>query len=118
MRGIIRTQELTEFYTEESCFITELLNKKDFCNFSIAQTRVKPGITTAIHKLRDTDEVYYVLSGKGEMEIGGEKTGIAAKGDLIFIPRNIKQRITNISDEDLIFLCICAPRFEQGNYES
>lgn len=117
MRKIIKSTTLTEFYTKEGCFITELLNTKNFTNFSVAQARVAPGVSTAIHQLKETDEVYYILSGKGKMEIGGEVTGIVAEKDLVFIPKNMAQRITNISDKDLVFLCICTPRFEVKNYE-
>ena len=66
---------------------------------------------------KEKDEVYYILSGKGKMEIGGEVTGIVAERDLVFIPKNTTQRITNISDMDLVFLCICAPRFKIENYK-
>lgn len=117
MNPIVRHTNLTEFSTPENCFITEILNSKTFQNFSIAQTRVAAGATTEIHTLRNTDEVYYILSGKGEMEIGGKAVGIANEKDLVFIPRNTSQRIKNLEDKDLLFLCICSPRFEEKNYE-
>ena len=41
----------TEFYTEERCYITELHNNVDS---SIARARVKPGVTTELHSLRET----------------------------------------------------------------
>lgn len=116
MKKIISSQNLTEFYTEEKCFITEVLNREEYNFFSVAKARVQPGITTELHNLKDTDEAYYILSGKGEMEIDGENVGIAQANDMVFIPRNSTQRIKNITNEDLIFLCICAPRFKPESY--
>jgi mannose-6-phosphate isomerase-like protein (cupin superfamily) len=116
MNRIVRTNELTEFPTKENCFITEILNSESYINFSIAQARVAPGLSTEIHTLRDTDEAYFILSGSGEMEIGGDVTGTVNEKDLVFISRNTSQRIKNTGNKDLIFLCICSPRFEIKNY--
>ena len=117
MKNIIKAGDNLEFYTEEKCFITEILNRADYNNFSLAQARVEPGVTTVVHTLKDTDEAYYILSGKGEMEIDGKITGTVGEKDLVFIPRNTTQRITNTASRDLVFLCICSPRFEISNYK-
>ena len=118
MQEVIKVETKTEIFTPEECFITEILNVEDFRSFSIAKARVLPGITTRNHKLNETDEVYYILEGKGEMEINGKNLGTAKKGDAVFIPKNANQRITNSGNDDLVFLCICAPRFEPGNYQA
>ena len=117
MKTIIRADDHKEFYTEEKCFIDEIFNSEEYSHFSLAQARVEPGVTTVIHKLRATDEIYYILSGRGEMEVGGEKLGTVKEKDLVFIARNTTQRITNTSDKDLVFLCICSPRFQIENYQ-
>ena len=117
MQEIIKGEAKTEIFTPEECFITEILNVEDFRSFSLAKARVLPGLTTRNHKLNETDEVYYILEGKGEMEVNGKKLGTAKKGDAVFIPKNANQRITNSGTKDLVFLCICAPRFEVRNYQ-
>jgi len=38
-------------------------------------------------------------------------------GDVVLIPPECRQRITNIGTGDLIFLAICSPRFQQAAYE-
>ena len=38
--------------------------------------------------------------------------------DAFQIPANAPQQITNISDEDLVFLCVCVPRFTPECYTS
>jgi mannose-6-phosphate isomerase-like protein (cupin superfamily) len=85
---------------------------------SIARARVEPGITTVLHIVRGADEIYYILSGQGEIEIGGKIIDTMHPGDLARIPAGTPQRITNTGSEDLIFLAICAPRFEAGRYEA
>lgn len=117
MNMIIKSSQHKEFYTDEKCFIDEIFNQKDYGPFSIAQARVEPGVTTVLHSVSDTDEVYYILSGSGEMEIGGRIIGTVNEKDLVFIPRNTAQRIKNLTDKDLVFLCICAPRFDPSNYK-
>jgi mannose-6-phosphate isomerase-like protein (cupin superfamily) len=117
MRTIIKANDHKEFYTEEKCFIDEIFNSNEYAHFSLARARVEPGVTTEVHTLKDTDEVYYILSGSGAMEIGGENKGTVNQGDLVFIPRNSSQRITNTADKNLVFLCICSPRFQIENYQ-
>jgi len=106
-----------EIYTSERCYILERLHNHDSNQpFSIAEARVEIGVTTAWHKLKDTTEYYYILNGKGKMYIGDEEPFIATKNDIITIPSNMKQRIENIGDEELIFLAICTPPFQTDSY--
>jgi mannose-6-phosphate isomerase-like protein (cupin superfamily) len=116
MQGIIRSQSKQEKYFEEDCFITEMLDSEEYPDMSIAKARVNPGVTTVLHWVNNTEEKYYILSGSGEMEIDGKIIGIVQAGDLVLIPKNVTQRIKNIGAEDLIFICICTPRFEAKNY--
>lgn len=106
-----------EFYTEEKCHILEVINAAEVPAFSLAQARVESGVTTAWHSVKETDEVYYILEGTGEMEIGTSFKRLIKKGEAVFIPKNQKQRITNIGEEDLVFLCVCTPRFLPENYK-
>jgi mannose-6-phosphate isomerase-like protein (cupin superfamily) len=36
--------------------------------------------------------------------------------DVVTIPAGVSQRIHNVGDTDLIFLCVCTPRFDAGGY--
>ncbi|MFT3929735.1 MAG: cupin domain-containing protein [Spongiibacteraceae bacterium] len=107
----------TEYYFREGCFITELSNRADDPDVSIAQARVEPGKTTRWHRLQHTTERYVILSGTGIVEVGDEKPRSVHKGDVVFIPALCAQRIHNNGSDDLIFLAICAPRFLPENYE-
>jgi mannose-6-phosphate isomerase-like protein (cupin superfamily) len=118
MKRVNKGKDIKETYTHENCYISELMNTKDYDRFSVARARVSVGMTTELHTLRNTDEVYVVISGKGQMEINHEDVGTVEPGDLVFIPANEPQKIKNIGEVDLVFLCICSPRFEQKNYDT
>lgn len=106
-----------EYFTEELCHIIELSNSDADQDVSIAQARVEPGVTTRWHRLKNTIERYYIISGEGLVEIGDSSAQQLSAGDVVLIPALCPQRIRNTGDKDLIFLAICSPRFLQENYE-
>ena len=105
------------FYTPEKCFISELSNTPDDPDVSIARARIEPGVTTRWHRLKGTTERYYILSGRGRMEVGDLLPQEVNAGDIVLIPAQCRQRIRNIGSEDLIFLAICTPRFSDEIYQ-
>ncbi|MCK5189489.1 MAG: cupin domain-containing protein [Methylococcales bacterium] len=118
MKASIKQQKLSnEFHTPEKCYITELSNTSDDPGVSIARARVLPGVTTNWHRLKETSERYYIISGKGLVEVGKLPFQEVNPGDIVIIPPMCRQRITNIGSDDLVFLAICTPRFTNSNYE-
>jgi len=118
MKEAIRQQNLSnEFYIAEKCYITELCNTPDDPDASIARARVEPGITTRWHQLKGTVERYYIVNGRGRMEVGKLPPQEVNAGDVVLIPPMCRQRITDIGSEDLIFLAICTPGFSNDVYE-
>lgn len=107
----------TEYLIPEGCHITELSNTGSDPALSIALARVLPGETTRWHSVKDTSERYVILSGEGRVEIGDLPPQRLHPHDVALIPAGCRQRITNTGDTDLIFLALCTPRFEAGNYE-
>ncbi len=106
-----------EVYTPERCYIIELANTPDDPAASVALARVVPGVTTRWHRLVGTTERYVIIEGRGRVEVGDLAPQDVAAGDVVIIPPLCRQRITNIGANDLTFLAICTPRFEQKNYE-
>lgn len=104
-----------EAFTEERCFILEQWNHASDVDVSIARARVEPGVTTALHSL-SVHERYVVIRGQGQMEVEGLAPAPIESGDVVLVPAGNKQRVTNTGEEDLIFLCICTPRFEPRHY--
>lgn len=116
MNMLYHSDESSSFYTDERCFVIEILNAPNEAN-SIAQIKVLPGVTTALHRLIDVQENYYILSGNGVMEVEGLQIGEVAAGDVVCIPAGKTQRIHNTGELELIFLAICYPRFTPDCYE-
>lgn len=105
-----------EFYTQERCHILEILNRESDERVSLSRARVEPGVTTVWHLLKDVDERYLIEAGVGQVEVGDASPAVVRAGDLVSIPANTRQRISNIGDDDLTFLCICTPRFRPEVY--
>jgi len=105
-----------EYFFVEGCYINELSNSGLDPDVSIARARVTPGITTQWHRLNSTTERYVILEGEGEVEIGDCAPKTVKVGDVVIIPPQIRQRIRNTGQQDLVFLAICSPRFQEKNY--
>ena len=106
-----------EVWTGERCYIAELVNDDAWPEFSLARTRVEPGVTTQLHALA-VHEVYVIESGHGRMAVGDDAAFPVGPGDAVTIPLHVSQSIENTGADDLIFLCICTPRFSQECYTS
>jgi mannose-6-phosphate isomerase-like protein (cupin superfamily) len=110
---IVKADSLKETLTPERCFIRENWSSK---NVSIARARVKSGVTTKAHHLVGVDEIYLITKGKGKVKIGKLAPTEVEAGDTVFIPAGVSQQITNISKSDLVFYCICTPKFTAECY--
>ena len=117
MKPEVKRRDLVqEFETEERCSILEVANDAGDEQVSIARARVKPGVTTAWHKLNGITERYIIIAGKGRVQIGDSKQLEVNGGDVVRIPADTAQRIENMGEEDLVFYAVCSPRFQQKCY--
>jgi mannose-6-phosphate isomerase-like protein (cupin superfamily) len=111
-----------EFIAGDSTILRELLHpEKQEINlrYSLAHAILPVGETSQPHSLT-TSEVYYILSGRGEMHIDNEVCAIAS-GDTVYIPPDAKQFLKNIGDEPIVFICIVDPAWRKEDetvYES
>ena len=103
-----------EFYTDEGCWILEVLRDRAV---TIARARVAPGVTTKAHSLHGIVERYLITAGKGIVQVGEKAPEEVGPGDVVAIPAEVSQRITNIGTTDLIFYCVCTPPFQQSRYK-
>lgn len=118
MRAIIHPfNPLAEFFFDEGCFINELSNSGDDPAVSIARARLPPGVTTRWHRLHGIAERYVIQQGCGLVEIGELPPQEVRPGDVVCIPPDCRQRISNRGTGDLIFLAVCTPRFRPAAYE-
>src|SRR6476469_9222592 len=115
---IARPDESKEFTTAERCSILEVWNDPSDPSASIARARVAPGITTQPHRLHGVVERYLIIEGSGFVRIGGSIEQAVTPGDVVVIPADVTQQITNSGESDLVFYCVCSPRFTRECYES
>ena len=114
---VLRVRESEEYYTDERCHILELSNDAGDPQLSIARARVAPGIATKLHRLREAAERYVVLEGEGDVRLGDADAQHVVPGSVVHIPPGVTQSIHNTGDTDLVFLCLCTPRFRWHDYE-
>ena len=110
---IVKAASLNEYLTPEHCYIAENYSSKEL---SIAVARVKPGVTTRAHHLNNIQEIYIITAGEGKIIFNGLEPTTVRIGDVIIIPAGVSQRIKNIGQTDLIFYCVCTPRFTENCY--
>jgi mannose-6-phosphate isomerase-like protein (cupin superfamily) len=110
---IVKRRSPKEYLTPEHCHIAENYSDKDV---SIARATVKPGVTTLAHHLVGIQEIYLITNGQGRVIIGDLEPTDVAPGDVVIIPPETSQKVTNTGKTDLVFYCICTPRFTQACY--
>ncbi|MGB8170531.1 MAG: cupin domain-containing protein [Chthoniobacteraceae bacterium] len=79
---------------------------------SLAEARVPAGNATQRHYHKLAEEIYFLLEGRGLMEIDGEERAVGP-GDAILIPAGAWHTIR--AGEALRFLCCCAPPYSHDD---
>jgi mannose-6-phosphate isomerase-like protein (cupin superfamily) len=103
-----------EFIAGDGTLLRELLHpdKQPLeLRYSLAHAVVPIGKTSTPHSLT-TSEVYYILSGRGEMHIDSELQ-IVEPGDAVYIPPNARQFIRNCGEEPLVFISLVDPAWRK-----
>ena len=102
----------TPYQTKDGSLIKPLmdLSNSSVRKLSLAQATVPPGSQTYPHLHTQSEEIYYLLQGKGRMHIEGESRKVT-QHDAILIPPRASHYIENIGQEDLVFLCLCSPPY-------
>ena len=111
---IQKLHDCPEFVAGDGTLLRELLHPAKQAielRYSLAYAIVPSKETSLPHALQ-TSEVYYILSGSGEMHINGESQSVEP-GDAIYIPPQAEQFICNVGMEPLVFICIVDPAWRQ-----
>ncbi len=116
--SVVSPDPAREEATPEGCFILESWNQAGDAAVSIARARVERGGTTRPHRLHGVIERYLIVEGEGVVRIGDSPGRRVGPGDVVVIPAGIAQQIANTGAGDLVFYCICTPRFTPECYES
>ncbi|MFO1063260.1 MAG: cupin domain-containing protein [Pirellulales bacterium] len=109
----MKRDECLPFITKDGSTIREILAHRNSSirNQSLAEAIVPPGVRTQAHYHPHTEEIYYILRGYGVMTRDGEEKEVHP-GDAIAIPPGSVHSIYNPTDQELVFLCCCAPAYE------
>ena len=99
------------FTTKDGSTIRSLLDRANapVANQSLAEASLPEGAATERHYHRLSEEFYYILDGRGRMEIDGEEREVSP-GDAILIPAGAWHQI-RADGGKLRFLCCCAPPY-------
>ena len=110
--AVVRLEQREAFVTRDGSSIRELagLPSGNARNQSLAEATVPPGGETEEHFHRETEEIYVILAGSGEMEVDGERERVGP-GDAVLIPPRAWHQIRADGGEELRFLCCCAPPY-------
>ncbi len=92
-RGVIRWKR----------FVTGLMLHADWDSFE--HNRLDPGAAVGEHVHSRTEEIYFIVSGRGLMHLNGQSQEVGP-GDLVMTPLNGRHSIENIGDELLEFIVV------------
>lgn len=84
---------------------------------SLAEEVLPVGAAVGRHHHLETEEVYYILQGRGRMTVGDEVREVAA-GDAIFIPIDSKHALENTGDEPVRLLLVCGPAYSYEDHHA
>ena len=104
-------EDQVPFTTKDGSTIRSLLDLSNapVKEQSLAEATLLEGGETERHYHKVSEEIYYILSGQGVMEISGEVQEVGP-GDAILIPAGDWHQIRAVSE--MRFLCCCAPPYE------
>lgn len=111
---INQLSEQTPFTTKDGSTIRSILDRTNapVQLQSLAEASLPTGNSTERHYHKLSEEIYFLLEGTGDMEIGGI-TREVGPGDAILIPPGAWHQITAITP--LRFLCCCAPPYSHDD---
>ena len=82
-----------------------LKDNKTLNNLVVSSTELHGLQSTRGHRHEGQEEVYYFVSGTGEMELDDEKLSVQG-GDVVLIKDGVFHRVHNISNTKLYFVCV------------
>ena len=108
-----------EFITKDTSIIREIMApaNSNVVRQSLAEATVMPQKSTVAHSHPNTEEIYYILSGRGIMAIEDEQFRVVP-GDAVGICAGRRHQIYNHGEQPLVFLCCCVPAYSDEDTEA
>jgi mannose-6-phosphate isomerase-like protein (cupin superfamily) len=106
------------YETLDGSMIRELVRpeREGSRNLSLAEATIAPGETTHRHLHRESEEIYYILSGDGIVEVAARKIIVQAD-DAVLIPTGTEHCATTTGSVPLRLLCACSPPYQHEDTE-
>jgi mannose-6-phosphate isomerase-like protein (cupin superfamily) len=117
-RAHSRYHDRTPYVTKDGSSVRELMHPAHGAcrQQSLAEAVVAPGAKTALHRHRETEELYHVVAGCGVMTLGTDSFPVGM-GDTVCIPPGTAHCVANTGDGELRILCCCAPAYSHDDTE-
>ena len=109
---IVNRRDAAPFITKDTSEIREILAPRNSSirRQSLAEARLLPGKSNEEHVHPQTEEIYYVLKGRGRIRIDGEERDIRPGDGIVILPGKL-HKTWNTGKSDLVFLCCCVPAY-------
>jgi CMP-N-acetylneuraminic acid synthetase/quercetin dioxygenase-like cupin family protein len=101
-KEVVSVEEIIKNNPTDRCWSHTLVNSKSTCSTLIAQM---PGEGNRLHYHSDWDEWWYIMKGQWEWFVEGE-TLTVKEGDVVFIERNKKHKITAAGNSQAIRMAV------------
>ncbi|MCC6533073.1 MAG: cupin domain-containing protein [Burkholderiales bacterium] len=113
-----RAADSVPFVTKDGSSIRELMHPRSHGARaqSLAEATIEAGAGTALHRHRDSEELYHVIAGYGRMTLGARELEVGP-GDTVCIRPGTAHRIANIGSQPLRILCCCSPCYRDEDTE-
>jgi mannose-6-phosphate isomerase-like protein (cupin superfamily) len=90
--------------------------KKEELGLSLAMGYLPKGRKAINHYHKESDEVYYIISGEGRVRVGDDFSDIK-KGSVVLIPKEeIHALNNNHYSNDLTVLCLATPEYKENDF--
>ena len=74
-------------------------------NLVLSSTRLHAGKETTGHNNSGQEEVYFFISGQGEMQLDNDKFSVEP-GSIVLIKDGVFHKVYNTGDDELYFVCV------------
>ena len=105
-----RERDAEPFVTKDGSTIREYFHSDAQ---SLAEASLEPGRATRRHYHAESEEIYLVVEGGGELEVDGDRREVGA-GDAILIPAGAWHEL-NAGEDGVKLLFCCVPPYSDAD---
>lgn len=91
-----------------TCMVRTLLTDEFGSSLSyVREIKLHPYSTIGVHPHHGDEEIYYIISGRGVMNVNGEEEEVGP-GDIVLVKSGSTHGLRNDVGEDLLLFVACA----------